>query len=1289
MWQLARKLAKSLYIGAGIVAIVLAIGIGAFRLVVTQLPSYRGEIETWARDALGLAISFERVDARWALQGPELTFHEASVGMPGAGNEPLITAREASIGISIPTLLAERRIAVSRLTVIDTEFTVERAEDGSFRLQGAPSGEPASANFDIDDLPPVEVQVRDSTVFFEDSVSGLSWEFLDVTVALARDDERVTLEARADPPAEFASRIDLSADGSLPESPSDARLEWRIVAELRDLDLSALTAMFPQDTGILRSGIGDVSVWFDIRDGRVRQATSQIALENVLLAEHEDFEDDELLYETVSVTTEWSRADDGWELALSDLNLRRGGRSWPEDVVTNLTVSDGDDGVTGVVLASSFLRLEDVSPLIAALPPNPLQEPWREFLPRGDFLDLELDWAELETDWSYSAAADFRDVGVNSVDGLPGIEGLSGELRADSRSGRMTLLTRDAVFDWPGMFLQPLDIGELITTLVWRQGVDGIRLVSDSLMINNDDIQTQSHFELTIPPDGSSPTLDLESYFYDFDTTRTSHYLPVGALPAPVIAWLDRSIVRGYVPRAHAIFAGPVRAFPFYNDEGLFEASFDVENGVLAFMPDWAPARNVRATVDFLNEGFVANGTASVLGEDRAVISGGIADMRNGVVHVDGVTDAELTDIIDYLNEVPLFAQRLGPDLTRVQAAGGFAEVDLTLDLPLRDIAGFDLSAQVSIRDGELRVDGFGLAATDIQGVIELDNLTVTGSNIEATLLDGPVVARVSPPEEEGYRSRLDVEGEIAAEAVSAAFDLPLDEYLAGQTRWQGSLLLPSNPEPGSPAQRAPLRVNVASNLSGVALKFPEPLAKLPAEATSFQLQFVVPQRERLDIEGNLGAANRFVLSLANRPEGLALRRGAVRFGGANPELPESDGLDIRGTLGQVGLDDWLRVFADVASDTPADALVSNVDLEIMDFSAFGQRLGTTTLAIERRPTSWLVDIGSEPVAGQMIMPLDLGSRGQIRATMSRLHLAAGDPGESRDIDPRDLPGLFVTAEDFVVGQRRYGELEADIRAESAGLSLASFETANDGFTLSGSGDWSMGTNDDSTRLVLTLASADVALALDELGLFPVLEGELAEVTANVHWPGGPSADWRRAISGDLAVRLEQGSVLDIEPGAGRMMGLLSFTALPRRLSLDFRDVFNRGLVFDEVSGNFVLIDGNAYTDNLLLTGPVADIGLVGRTGLKDRTYQQQAVVTSEATNVLPTMGFLAGPGVGTALLIFTQIFREPLKGIGRASYCMSGTWDEPSIERLTPADLESGELCADLPPGGLSAAQE
>jgi len=1293
MWQLFRKLAKHLSIGVALVVIVLAIGVGAFRLVVTQLPGYRGEIQAWAREALGLTMDFSRVDARWALLGPELTFYDASVSIPGAENEPIFSAPEASIGISALALITERRLVVNRLTVVSTRLELERATDGSLQLQGLPSRQTAATQFEIEDLPPVEIIARDSTVVFEDRVQGTSWEFLDVRLRLAREVDRLRLEARADVPAELGSRIDVTAEGSLTEPQDGSGRDWRVVAELRDLDLSALKTRFPDQHGLPRSGVGDISIWLDFIGGRVQRATAELALEDLLLAEHPGFTDLESTYENVAVTTEWNREDEGWQLALSNLDLRRQSRSWPGSVSMSLGVTEDSNGLNGFVLNSSFFRLEDLTPLLAAFPAHPVTDAWAELAPVGDLLALEFDWASSAESWMYSASVDFRDIGISVYEQLPGVTGLSGELRADSRSGRVALSTRDAQVDWPAIFRQQLDIEELTGILIWRQGQDGIRLVSDNLTINNQDLTSRSNFELTIPPDGSSPLLEFESNLSGFDTTRTSHYLPAAVLPAPVVGWLDRSIVSGSVPRAAVAFVGPVTAFPFYEGEGRFWATFDIEDGVLEFVDGWPVADGIQGTVEFLNEGFTASGVSRILGEDTAEVRGGIADMSNAAIDVEIATPAALADILDYLKEVPLFSRRLGPDLRRLEAGAGDAEIELTLRLPLTDFAAYDLDAQVSMRGGELTVAGFGLAATEINGVLTMADDRVTGSGIEATLLDGPVTTSVEPPADEpGYRSRLTFEGEVAAESVGDAFDLPLNAYLAGQTRWQGTLLLPENPAPDAPGPRAPLKVSVSSNLSGVALKFPEPLSKPPAEATSFQVDFIFPQSDRLDIEGNLGAANRFAVSLWNRDEGLSLRKGSVRFGGSYPLLPPQDGLDIRGSLGEVHLDDWLDVFADVASQTGLDALLSTADLEFADFSALGQHLGQTKLVIERQPPEWLVEIDSEPMAGTLVVPLDLGSGSQIVANMQQLHLSAGEPDESEQsdqTDPRDLPGLLVSATDFVVGQRRYGELDADIQAVPSGLRLATFRTVSEGFTLDGSGEWFGPAPGSTTRVALTLRSENVASALDELALDPVLDGEVAEVTANVYWPGGPSADWRQGISGDVAIRLEQGSLLDVEPGAGRMMGLMSIAELPRRLALDFRDVFNRGLVFDEVSGNFVLVDGNAYTDNLLLTGPVADIGVVGRTGLKDQTYQQQAVVTAEPGKILPAMGFLAGPGIGTAVLIFTQIFKEPLKGIGRASYCMSGTWGDPSIERLTPEDVASGELCADLPPGGLKPTQQ
>src|SRR5690606_1771598 len=164
-----------------------------------------------------------------------------------------------------------------------------------------------------------------------------------------------------------------------------------------------------------------------------------------------------------------------------------------------------------------------------------------------------------------------------------------------------------------------------------------------------------------------------------------------------------------------------------------------------------------------------------------------------------------------------------------------------------------------------------------------------------------------------------------------------------------------------------------------------------------------------------------------------------------------------------------------------------------------------------------------------------------------------------------------------------------------------SFEGASDSYNAQGSGSWLVDERGQATtRLALTLSSTNAATTLAELGLDPLIEAERVSLTASVHWPGPPGAGWIDHLGGDVGFDVETGSLLDVDPGAGRVVGLFSLGLLPRRLALDFRDVFNRGLVFDRITADFAIIDGNAYTDNLKLTGPVAEIGVVGRTGLRD-----------------------------------------------------------------------------------------
>jgi uncharacterized protein YhdP len=485
------------------------------------------------------------------------------------------------------------------------------------------------------------------------------------------------------------------------------------------------------------------------------------------------------------------------------------------------------------------------------------------------------------------------------------------------------------------------------------------------------------------------------------------------------------------------------------------------------------------------------------------------------------------------------------------------------------------------------------------------------------------------------------------------------------------------------------LRIAVQTNLTGIALNLPAPLRKEPAEPTNVQVDFTFPPEGGLAVDGNFGATRRLALRYVSGNGGLELDRGTVQLGGDAPVLPQRPGLAIRGSVPGFDFGEWLAL-GDASGRERTREVLSAVELDIGEFAAFGQRLGATRLDAEREDDFWNITIESEAIAGYISVPRVTDGRPHIVANMERVYWALGNGTGSQELDPRTMPGIALQAAELAIDDHRLGRVSADLVPDAMGLRLVSFASATPSFAAEGSGSWLVGPGGPATRVAVNVTSTDVSAALEELGFTPFLDAEMADMTASLYWPGGPDEHWRDHVGGDVAVRFEKGSLPEIDPGAGRVVGLLSIAAVPRRLALDFRDVFGEGFAFDELSGDFTVIDGDAYTDNLKMAGPSAEIGVVGRTGLRDRDYQQQAVVTAEPGNMLPTVGALvAGPTVGAAWWLFMRIFRKPLQGIGRAAYCITGTWDDPQVERLTGDRLEEAEQCAVLPPGGFSAATE
>jgi len=246
------------------------------------------------------------------------------------------------------------------------------------------------------------------------------------------------------------------------------------------------------------------------------------------------------------------------------------------------------------------------------------------------------------------------------------------------------------------------------------------------------------------------------------------------------------------------------------------------------------------------------------------------------------------------------------------------------------------------------------------------------------------------------------------------------------------------------------------------------------------------------------------------------------------------------------------------------------------------------------------------------------------------------------------------------------------------GLTADTIRAESETLVIEGSGSWLAREDGVVSTFTGTARSTDLGRSLGALGFAGYIEGGNGNAQFDLDWRGPPDSRFLATLGGRMSIEMRDGTLQEVEPGAGRAVGLLSITALRRRLSLDFSDVFGKGLAFDVISGDFTLVDGNAYTSNLIMDGPAVGVGITGRTGLAVEDYDQTAIVHANLGASLPVVGWVAGgPPLGIGLWIFSEVFKEPLKDIARARYRISGTWEEPVVvrEAFSPAAEDAARL--------------
>jgi uncharacterized protein YhdP len=230
---------------------------------------------------------------------------------------------------------------------------------------------------------------------------------------------------------------------------------------------------------------------------------------------------------------------------------------------------------------------------------------------------------------------------------------------------------------------------------------------------------------------------------------------------------------------------------------------------------------------------------------------------------------------------------------------------------------------------------------------------------------------------------------------------------------------------------------------------------------------------------------------------------------------------------------------------------------------------------------------------------------------------------------------------------------------------------------VSGKGSWLRRSwrLDEETTISFDVTSPNIGDTLQRLGYARYVDKSKMQATLHWRWPGAPYRFGWSKMSGNTSVAFEQGVVSDIDPGAGgRFLGLFNLIHLPKRLSLDFEDVYKEGFVFDSIRGTYIFSDGDAVTQDTEILASAADMTMMGRIGVDEQDYDLVTIVRPHSSVATFAGGTLvAGPTIGVGLVLLQEIFGLDL--LGKEIYTITGEWANPEIKQITSGNEEPEDL--------------
>ncbi|MDR9489540.1 MAG: YhdP family protein [Spiribacter sp.] len=1239
LWpQQGERLKAAVVYGVVGILVSAALLLSGIRLVIAMAPSLTSEVEARVSEQLGVPVTMADLDARLDGLRPGLLLKDVRVGASDAAGLRLDALQ---LAIAPWESLQAGALRLHSLRANGLDVTLQRQANGRWQgfglLPGGQVDDLSAFLRSLRRLPVDHLLISQSTLRLRDQPSDAELVFTPVALRWRRDEDgewRFALDAR-DGDQHVRARLQLEA-GNVDSAKGFINLS-NVQGARWAAFLNTEMALPPAST-VLN---GDV--WLSMNEAGIERVSANIKASSL---------DGFGGLGSASAAIWVSRQAGAWQGIIRPRSITD--QSDRELTLGPIAVARSFEADAPWRVSSQGLPLAWVAELTASpsLPAEALS---------GRIAQMQAVW---QSPTSWRAQGHLKSLALEAEAARPALRADSATIMLGPKGGRLNVQNAKAQIDPPDLLRNPINIEAFSGQLEWSQtSTNGLRMrlaethaqwLGQRLSLSGD---------VWVPPD-ASVWLDMQAHYAGAPAKAVLAHLPVGVMHEQLPGWLDRAIIDGEIAAATLRLLGPIDNFPFDQGQGVFDLRTALNAVEFTYNPKWPGFTQAEAELRFRNRAMsIAVADARVADVALNTATARIEDLWAPQLAIQGQFSGALPKMKAYLQSTPLPAAQSLDGVT----IRGDGQLDLDVFVPFRRQPPA-VSGQLQLDGADLQFDAFAASFTGIQGAVAFDDDGVSAQGLRAKLLDSPVVAQVST-EGEGPQARI----RLDAKATLAIQSLPgfeaLDAYSQGAAQWRARWERPGFQAPSEPASQRS-RLTLRSDLSGTALALPFGLDKPADQARATQVTWqwggdptqsiILSHGERLQVHSRW------------QPDGEA--RLGVHFGGQAAVLPVEPVTHVTGALPVVALANLTEnPMSEATSWQRAIPPLSRVEVALEGMDIARWRVGATEMAAQASANGWDVELqGSADGTAQWLaderqLTLDL-SRLEIKQPVTPDEPAPTD--EKRDSGTQ--PNISLNAESFVAAGTELGALEfallsptgiaeqarIRLRGERAELDVLA-EPDAEGSTLK--------------RLRFELYSDDAGAVLTGLGLPRAMRKGVGEASGDLTWQGPLLSPDKTSLAGSMQVDLRNGSLLAIEPGPGRALGLFSLSVLPRRIGLDFSDVVGEGLSFDSLQGSWDIDEGIMSTDDLSLEGPSLNLAVAGETDLVRERYDQQVLVTPRLSSALTFFGGLAGGPVAAVMLFFTRDMIEPgVERLTELEYRIVGPWEDPRFELLSP--LQGGD---------------